>query len=306
MINLCVSALLWMWMLIGIFFYPMSCFLSDLSRLLIINGSRLFIVRTELLIFGIDCHVSCPWSHHRPSHPVYPSLLRAIVPYWWLFWPDRWGGISAGLVSRICSASPLPVSVSREQPVCLARLGFLPIFPLCQTDEEGSREGESSGKLPRGEGGQQRKQEKYIFLSLLSPSKASVQFPLSVSLILLLSAPPSIPPASHFVLLSPKPLILLLLPHTHSLILNLSFSLYQPFFNCSRCTSLLPASSLFFLSIASEHATSQHNPFTHSRWLQHTLFSPFSHLFNIFSRLLLSLLSPRLPLFVPHPPPGLI
>lgn len=37
-------------------------------------------------------------------------------------------------------------------------------------------------------------------------------------------------------------------------------------FNCSPCTSLLPTSSLFsFLSIASEHATSQHNPFTHSR-----------------------------------------
>lgn len=133
-------------------------------------------------------------------------------------------GVSARLVSRICSAPPLPVSVSREQAACLARLGFLPIFPLCQTEEEGSREGESSGKLPRGKAGQQRKQEKYIFLSLLSPSKALYSF-----LFLRASHSPgfssSIPPRlSYFVLLSPKPLILLLLPHTHSLILNLFFS----------------------------------------------------------------------------------
>lgn len=106
------------------------------------------------------------------------------------------------MVSRMCSVHPLPVSVSREQPVCLARLGFLPIFPLCQTEEEGSREGESSGKLPRGEGGQQRKQEKYIFLSLLSPSKALYSFSFCVSCSPVSS---SIPPASHFVLLSPKP-----------------------------------------------------------------------------------------------------
>lgn len=187
--------------------------------------------------------------------------------------------VSAGLVSRFCSAHPKPVSVSREQSVCLARLGFLPIFPLCQTEEEGSREGESSGKLPRGEGGQQRKQEKYIFLSLRSPSKALYSFCVSPSPVF----SSSIPPASHFVLLSPKPLILLLLPYTRSLILNLFFSLYQPFFNCSPCTSLLHTSSLFStLSIASEHATSHHNPFTHSRWLQHTLFS-LLHLLNLFS-----------------------
>lgn len=103
-----------------------------------------------------------------PSPPASSRLLCRIDGR-----SGRWvRGVSAGLVSRFCSALPPPVSVSREQPVCLARLGFLPIFPLCQTEEEGSREGESSGKLPRGEGGQQRKQEKYIFLSLLSPSKA--------------------------------------------------------------------------------------------------------------------------------------
>lgn len=94
--------------------------------------------------------------------------------------------MSAGLVSRICSAHPPPVSVSREQPVCLARLGFLPIFPLCQTEEEGSREGESSGKLPTGEGGQQRKQEKYIFLSRLALSKALYRFSLLLPCFLLL------------------------------------------------------------------------------------------------------------------------
>lgn len=140
-------------------------------------------------------------------------------------WERRLGvGVSARLVSRICSAPPPPVSVSREQAACLARLGFLPIFPLCQTEEEGSREGESSGKLPRGKAGQQRKQEKYIFLSLLSPSKALYSF-----LFLRASHSPGfssslLPCLSHFVLLSPKPLIPLLLPHTHSLILKLFFS----------------------------------------------------------------------------------
>lgn len=167
------------------------------------------------------------------------------------------------LVSRICSAYPPPVSVSREQPVCLAPLGFLPIFPLCQTEEEGSREGESSGKLPRGEGGQQRKQEKYIFLSLLSPSKDlySSSFCVLLSCFLLvyparLSLCPSLtqtsnpPPFTPHSFLNPKSLLPSLL------------ALFQLF----SCTSLLPTSSLFFfLSIASEHATSQHNPFTHSR-----------------------------------------
>lgn len=165
----------------------------------------------------------------------------------------------AGLVSRICSAHPRPVSVSREPSACLARLGFLPVFPLCQTEEEGSREEESSGKLPRGEGGQQRKQEKYIFLSLLSPSKALYSFSFCVSSSPVFSS--SIPPASHFVL-SPKPLILLLLPHTRSLIPNLFFPLYQPFSIVLHVPLCYPPPPL---SIASEHATSQHNPFTHSR-----------------------------------------
>lgn len=71
------------------------------------------------------------------------------------------------------------------------------------------------------------KQEKYIFLSLLSPSKALYSFSFCVSSSAVFSC--SIPPASHFVLLSPKPLILLLLPHTRSLILNLFFPLYRPF-----------------------------------------------------------------------------
>lgn len=125
--------------------------------------------------------------------------------------------MSVGLVSRICSAHPPPVSVSREQPVCLARLGFLPIFPLCQTEEEGRREGESSGKLPKGEGGQQRKQEKYIFLSLLPPSKALYSSSFCVCFLLLyptrLSLCPSLaqtrnpPPFTPHSFLNPKPLL---------------------------------------------------------------------------------------------------
>lgn len=136
-----------------------------------------------------------------PSHPrLPPGLLRAIVPNWWPLRPvGEEGSLGWAGQLELCSGHPLPVSVSREQPECLARLGFLHIFPLCQTEEEGSGEGESSGKLPRGEGGQQRKQEKYIFLSLLSPSKALYSSSFWFS-------PPSIPPASHFVPLShPNP-----------------------------------------------------------------------------------------------------
>lgn len=214
------------------------------------------------------------WASLSPLTPISSTLLC-----WMMMaalagrWERRLGvGVSARLVSRICSAPPPPVSVSREQAACLARLGFLPIFPLCQTEEEGSREGESSGKLPRGKAGQQRKQEKYIFLSLLSPSKALYSF-----LFLCASHSPgfssSLPPSLPFSLCpaltqTPNPP-----PFTPHSFLNLkALLLYQPFINCSPCTSLLLTSSLFFLSITSEHATSQHNPFTHSRWLQHTLF----------------------------------
>lgn len=104
----------------------------------------------------------------------------------------------------------------------------------------------------------------HLFIPALSV-KSPVQF---LFLCLLLSCFLLLYPArlSLCPSLTQTPIILLLLPHTRSLILNLFFPLYQPFFNCSPCTSLLPTSSLFsFLSIASEHATSQHNPFTHSR-----------------------------------------
>lgn len=197
-------------------------------------------------------------------------------------------GVSARLVSRICSAPPPPVSVSREQAACLARLGFLPIFPLCQTEEEGSREGESSVKLPRGKAGQQRKQEKYIFLSLLSPSKALYSF-----LFLRASHFSSslLPCLSHFVLLSPKPLIPLLLPHTHSLILKL-------FFSTSPLSIVLPV-PLCYSPPPSSFCLSHLNMPPLSITLLHTpddcstpyFFSPsvFQHFFALF--LLLRLLS---------------
>lgn len=110
----------------------------------------------------------------------------------------------------------------------------------------------------------------HLFIPALSV-KSPVQFPLfarlSFSWFQLL--PPSLPfslcPA---LTQTPNPP-----PFTPHSFLNLkALLLYQPFINCSPCTSLLLTSSLFFLSITSEHATSQHNPFTHSRWLQHTLF----------------------------------
>lgn len=135
-------------------------------------------------------------------------------------------------------------------------------------DGGGGRGGSSSGMLPTGEAGQQRKQEKYIFLSRRSPSKAPhTSSILRCAALLFSSSSSAAAPASHFVLLSPGPLIPpLVLPHTHSLIPNLFFPLYWTFFNCSRRTSLLHASSLSSsLSITSEHATSHCNPFTHSR-----------------------------------------
>lgn len=66
----------------------------------------------------------------------------------------------------------------------------------------------------------------HLFIPALSV-KSPVQFPLSARLSFswFQLLPPSLPPClSHFVLLSPKPLIPLLLPHTHSLILKLFFS----------------------------------------------------------------------------------
>lgn len=119
-----------------------------------------------LLVARVTHRASRNLTSHLPL-----SLPRAPQPEWWPLRPM--GELSAGPVSRICSEHPPPVSVSREQTVCLARLEFLPIFPLSQTERGGSRGGGgSSGMLPTGEGGQQRKQEKYIFLSLRSPSKA--------------------------------------------------------------------------------------------------------------------------------------
>lgn len=122
-----------------------------------------------------------------------PNILQAIVADWWPLRPI--GEVSAGLVSRICSAQPPPVSVSREQPVCPAPFGFLPVFPQCQTEKGGRREGESSGMLPIGERRQQRKQEKYISLSLLSPSEALYTSSFYVSCSPAFTS--SIPPASH-------------------------------------------------------------------------------------------------------------
>lgn len=202
------------------------------------------------------------WSPSLSSHlpqppPGYCAGLMATLA-------DGWGP-----VSRVCSGHPQPASVSREQPACPAPLGRQPIFPLCQTEEEGSREWESSGKLPRGEGGQQRKQKNTSFYPCSLSKALHRPLPLCDSFFPVFSS-------SHSVLLSPKPLILLLLPLTRSLILNLFFPLCQPFYNCSPYTSLLPSYSL--LSIASEHATSQHNPFTHSGWLQHSF--SLLHLLN--------------------------
>ena len=207
-------------------------------------------------------------------------------------------GISAGLVkSRLCSGHPLPVRVSREQSVCLAPLGFLPIYPLCQTEEEGSREGESSGKLPRGEGGQQGKQGKYIFLSPSLSVKSPVQFlflclllccslllhPACLSLCPPLTRTPNPPPFTPHSFLNPKSL----LP-----------SLYQPssiLLPVPLCSPPPPSPPLrlSLLNMPPLSITPLHTP-----WLQHTLFSLLP-LFNLFQflPLLFSLLSSTHPVF---------
>ena len=203
-------------------------------------------------------------------------------------------GVSAGLVSRFCSALPPPVSVSREQPVCLARLGFLPIFPLCQTEEEGSREGESSGKLPRGEGGQQRKQEKYIFLSLLSPSKAlySSSFCVScspvfsplhaarLSLCPPLTQTPNPPPFTPHSFLNPKSLLPSLLALFFSIVLPVPLC-YPPPPSSPFCLSRLnmPPLSITLLHTPDDCST----PYFLSFSLEPFFFSLFPLLFSLLS-----------------------
>lgn len=119
-------------------------------------------------------------TSHPPPQPASPGHLGAGV----MASPAREVSVSAGPVSTICSEPPPPASVSRERTACPAPLVFLPIFTLSQTQRRGwgvvvmvgwgggRRRGSSSGMLPTGAAGQQRKQEKYIFLSRRSPSKA--------------------------------------------------------------------------------------------------------------------------------------
>lgn len=107
--------------------------------------------------------------------------------------------------------------------------------------------------LPTEGSGQQRKQEKYIFLSPLAPSKALHRSSFRVPCSPVFRFSPTA--TSHFALI-----LLVFAPHSFLNPKSL-FPSQLGLFNCSPRTSLLPTSSLFsWLSITSEHATSQHKP----------------------------------------------
>lgn len=123
--------------------------------------------------------------------------------------------------------------------------------------------------LPTEGSRRQRKQEKYIFLSLIAPSKAlhSSSFTVSCSPVFSFS----LTATSHFALI-----LLVFAPHSFLNPKSL-FPSQLALFNCSPHTSLLPTSSLFScLSITSEHATSQHKPsYTARITVAHLIFLSF-------------------------------
>lgn len=153
------------------------------------------------------------------------------------------------------------------------------------------RGGESSGMLPAEGSRQQRKQEKYIFLSLPAPVKRPVRLLIQrrrLSCFLLSLS------RSHLSLCPNPPRFW---PRTHSLIPNLSFPLNSPF------SIVLPV-PLCYPPPPSPPVCLSHlnmpplsiNPLTHPGWLQHTLFS-LLYLSKLFCFSLLH------PLFAPHPLP---
>lgn len=123
--------------------------------------------------------------------------------------------------------------------------------------------------LPTEGSRQQRKQEKYIFLSLLALSKALHSSPFKASCSPVFSF--SLTATSHFAL------ILLVFAPLSFLNPKSLFPSQLGLFNCSPRTSLLPTSSLFScLSITSEHATSQHKPsYTARMTVAHPIFPSF-------------------------------
>lgn len=203
---------------------------------------------------------------------------------------DRWGGLcGAGQLNMQCPPSACECQ-QRAAPVS-GSIRFPTYLPTVSDRGGRQQRGGEQREVAQRRGRTTEEAGKYIFLSLLSLSKSPVQF---LSLRLFSS---SIPPASHFVLLSPKPPNPSpFTPHSFLNPKSLLPSRPGPFFNCSPCTSLFPTS--FLLSITPEHATSQHNPFAHSGWLQHTLFS-LLHLLNPFPCFLCyhPLIAPDQPLF---------
>lgn len=122
-----------------------------------------------LLVARVTHRASRNLTSHLPLR-----LPRAPQPEWWPLRPI--GELSAGPVSRICSEHPPPVSVSREQTVCLARLEFLPIFPLSQTERGGSREGGEQRDAAHRRGRTTEEAGKiHLFIPALSV-KSPVQF----------------------------------------------------------------------------------------------------------------------------------
>lgn len=174
-------------------------------------------------------------TSHPPPQPASPGHRGAGV----MASPAREVSVSAGPVSTICSEPPPPASVSRERTACPAPLVFLPIFTLSQTQRRGwgvvvmvgwggwKEEGEQQRDVAHRSSRTTEEAGKIHLFILPLSVKSLVHFLNSASAARLFSTSSAVP-ASHFVLLSPEPLIPppLVLPHTHSLIPNLFFPLY--------------------------------------------------------------------------------
>lgn len=115
------------------------------------------------------------------------------------------------------------MSGSRERPACPVLPGQGSLSSHCvRQGRRLQRGGESSGMLPTEGSRQQRKQEKYIFSSLLAPSKALYSSSFRVSCSPVSSF--SLPATPHFVLI-----LLVFAPHSFLNPKSLSFPLNSPF-----------------------------------------------------------------------------
>lgn len=179
-----------------------------------------------------SCDTHWASQEHIPlaSRPISPSLLRAFVADWWpLRRRVELRRISAGLVSRVLQC---PHSACGGQQRAAAVSGSIrPPTCLPTVSDRGGRQqrGGEQREVTRRRGRTTEEAGKNTSFYHCSLRQKPCAVPLSPCLFLHLFPPPL--SRLHLTLsFSPQnPIILLLLPHTHSLIPNLSFPLDQPF-----------------------------------------------------------------------------